>query len=353
MIQEFLNKNLITITDDVNVEKLSKASEDVVKKLNKAKPKIIPFALSALDPSVTVDNSEVTEVKDTILKHWTTFLSNVKDTPMTYIRSVMLQVLQALSDNDINNSAVIYLTGIDSLEYYNLGKQAALVKEFFEGLRTKIEADAAVRWTQQSVGSALPALDENGLATDSVDKVEIDKNLKAVKSNINKLIAESNLEIERRRVVQLRTHLLWWKEARYSPSLKMSYSQMDKKSVLPIVAAHDYSVSLPLVYPASADFFFKNTLDFIMQKENKATKIGDLIKGVRASDDVKTIVGAAPEEKEKVTLLNFVRGFVQGVYQIKSLSKLVGIDESKEILPSDFGLWILHNLQANKISSVK
>lgn len=352
MLQEFLNTNLISVNEDANFEKLKKASEEIAKRISKSRGKLISFTLAALDPSVSIDNPDVLEVKETIIKHWTTFLSNVKDTPVTYIKAVIFQALQSLS-SDINISAVIYLTGVDSIEQFNLSKQTDLLRIFFETLGNNVEAHAMQYWALPSdVRAERVLLDTTPLTAEAFDKAELDKNLKAIKGSVNKLIAESNLEVEQRRVLQLRSQLLWWKESSYSNSLKIGYDAIDK-SILPVVMAFDYSQLLPLVYPTSADYFFRNALNTAIQGDNKAVKIGDILENFKSNTNLNPIFAGYKEEKEKISLYNFLRGFAQGVYQINELGKLVGVDESKELPLTDYGLWILHNLQANKISLLK
>lgn len=59
MSQKYLNANLLNVTDDDDHRKLSKASDDLTKKLVKNKVKIALFTLIAIDPDINPENPAV------------------------------------------------------------------------------------------------------------------------------------------------------------------------------------------------------------------------------------------------------------------------------------------------------
>lgn len=89
MLQEFLNAQLLPITDEVYFGKLQKVSEALAKSLQKNKSKVLTYTLTALDPDVSVDDPNISEVKELITKNWNTFATNSNDTPVTFIRALM------------------------------------------------------------------------------------------------------------------------------------------------------------------------------------------------------------------------------------------------------------------------
>ena len=109
MLQEFLDANLLHITDEGYFEKIKKTAEEIAKKLNKSKAKVLSYTLTALDPEITADNPNVIEVKDLITKNWSTFSTNSKDTPITFIRAVMLEALETISKESAT-ACLIWLT---------------------------------------------------------------------------------------------------------------------------------------------------------------------------------------------------------------------------------------------------
>ncbi len=88
MLQEFLDANLLPITDDGYFEKVKKSADELSKKLSKSKAKVLRYTLIALDPDIEANNPDVIEVKELITKNWSTFSTNRKDTPITFVCAV-------------------------------------------------------------------------------------------------------------------------------------------------------------------------------------------------------------------------------------------------------------------------
>jgi hypothetical protein len=99
ILQEYLNLQFIPLDDDSALDKLKKASAEIAKKLQKDKTKIIPYTLVALDPQVPADDSTLVEVKETVIKQWSVFATKASDCLVTYLRAVILEALQNISDN--------------------------------------------------------------------------------------------------------------------------------------------------------------------------------------------------------------------------------------------------------------
>src|SRR5436190_3933624 len=150
MLQEFLNANLLPVTDEGYFEKLKKSSEEIAKKLNKNKSKILSYTLVALDPEIPPDNPNVIEVKDLITKNWSTFSTNSKDTPVTFIRAVILEALENVS-RETGIACLIWLTGRNIQKHFKLiGKEKELITNFLLSLGGEIENKAAESWSLPS-----------------------------------------------------------------------------------------------------------------------------------------------------------------------------------------------------------
>lgn len=147
MLQNYLNANLLLLTDDGDFKKLKKSADEIAKKLVKNKAKIVSYTLSAIDPDVSVDNTDMLEVKEIIIKNWSTFSTNAKDTPLTYIRAVILEALNSIS-NDVNHSLLIWFASRNILQYYKLiGKEKEIVLEFLAKLGDNINRKANQEWS--------------------------------------------------------------------------------------------------------------------------------------------------------------------------------------------------------------
>ena len=146
MLQNYLNANLLLLTDDGDFKKLKKSADDIAKKLVKSKSKIVSYTLTAIDPDLSVDDTDIVEVKDLIIKNWSTFATNVKDTPLTYIRAVILEALSSISDN-LNYALLIWFASRNIVKYHKLtGKEKDIILEFISKLGSKINQRANEEW---------------------------------------------------------------------------------------------------------------------------------------------------------------------------------------------------------------
>jgi len=415
MLQEFLDANLLAITDEGYFEKIKKTADELAKKLNKSKARVLNYTLSALDPDIPADNPDIIEVKDLITKNWSTFLTNSKDTPVTFIRAVMLEALQAVS-NEISNACLIWLTGRNIQQQFKLiGKEKELVQNFLLSLGRRVENAATESWTlpsetklqQLSVeikevtniildkvtlqklfvcasgphdnASQVPYENPNphwpnsgpswsyefpSRAATAVSQVvnkafkeqatAVNTNLTQIQDAINKLLSQTQSDIiERNSLLQMRTQLLWWKESCYSTSLNQSY-RGQLNGLLQILLASDYSAFVPTIYPTSADYFLKETHRALVKDENKKFKVSEILKQVELSREALKMVFLEPTiEPGRISLLNFIKGLAWNKYTSEQFKTFVGFDDTTEMTLSDFTIWLFHDLQSLKISTSK
>lgn len=415
MLQEFLDANLLPITDEGYFEKIKKTANEIAKKLTKSKAKSLCYTLTALDPDVPADNPDVVEVKELISKNWSTFSTNSKDTPVTFIRAVMLEALQAVS-NETSYACLIWLAGRNIQQHFKLiGKEKEIVTNFLLELGKSVENTAAERWTLPSEArlqklsveikeftgatidkatlqklfvwasgphddqNAVPFKDPNPHWSNSapnwsyafapkaataiaqeVNKVlkeqakEITSSQTQIQEAVNKLLSQTQSEIlERNSLLQMRTQLLWWKESCYSTSLNQSY-RGQQNGLLQILLANDYSGFVPTIYPTSADYFLRETHRVLVKDENKKIKVSEIIKQVELSRaDLKKVFTEPSTEIGRITLLNFIKGLVWNKYTAEQFKNLVGFDDTTEMTLSDFTVWLFHDMQSLKISTSK
>lgn len=411
MLQQFLNNNFIQITEDENLNKLKKACDEVIKKVGKDKSKIVSYTLKALDPEIHVQDSSILEVQEIIIKHWSTFLANAKDTAVTYIRAVMLEALESIS-KDQNLACLIWLTGRNAIKHYNLGREAEILANFMVGLGNQIEENAIENWSLPTESKAEKlAIEIKELTGATIDKSELEGHLKAaaihsglgeggenpqypshnaltwpqffatrtatgitevinkalkkqakdistnqthIQDAVNKLLNQAQTEIfQKNSLLQMRTQLLWWKEALYSSSVKRSYRELTS-GALHVVMANDYSLLVPYLYPVSVDYFLKEVHISLYQEAENTIKFSELISTIKNSaDTLKIILPESALSEERSTLLNFVKGIVWNKYSVQQAKNLVGIDEAMEITVTEFALWLFHDMQSLKITLIK
>jgi len=416
MLQEFLNNNLLPITDESHFEKLKKASDDLAKKIAKNKENILSYTLLAIDPDVPLDNPIIEEVKELITtKYWNTFSNNSKDTPVTFIRAVMLEALEIVS-KETKEACLIWLTARNIQKHFKLiDKEKVLITNFLLSLGKEIEDKAAESWSlpsdsklqkssveikeltgitidlatlQKRLTHASGPTDEAGTVpiqdpttvwpnsgaswvhqfvpkvaksiTDIINKALLEQgkvlvaNQTQILDTVNKLLIQTQSEIlERNKLLQMRTQLLWWKESCYSNSLNQSY-RGQPNGLLQILLANDYSSFVPVIYPTSADYFLKETHRILVEEENKKVKISEILKQIELSSSNLKIIFPEPKiESGRISLLSYIKGFIWNKYTTKQFRSLVGFSDTSEIALSEFVLWLFHDFQSFKISNSK
>ena len=355
----------------------------------------------ALDPEVKANNSDLNEAKKIIIKNWKTFVANSGDTPITIIRAVILEALETMS-KETDYACMIWLAGRNVIKHYKLGRESELLYTFLLNLGNKIEKEAIESWSLLSESNIeKQSVIINELTDIAVDQVTIQKYLEEASGPTNKngqpnyeipnpnwtnvgqhwsfefapraakgiaivfnnankelnkavKINQSEIEIlQKRKQSQIRTQLLWWKEACYSESLKQSYREL-KEGLLQVALANDYSLLVPFIYPTSVDYFLKETHRVLISMESKSMKISEILKLIEvATKELKTIFFEYEVEEGRLSLMNFLKGLIWNEHKITQFKNLVGISSTTEISLDEFVLWIFHDLQALKITTSK
>lgn len=358
MIQEYLNEQFIQTTEDANFEKLKKTCAAVAKNISKDKAKILAYSLIAFDPDVPVDNKEVAEIKALIIENWQTFLSNSKDTTLTIIRAVMLDALQTVS-KETNSACLIWFGSRNAFRYFKLGREQDILTTFLKEVGNRIESEVSENWDFNpdfeieipKVSAA--TIDETDLAAGITSATLKDAIGKAFKRQIAELKENQKLFANQIALMQMRTQLLWWKEASYSPSQKITYKNM-KEGQLQVLLAYDYADFIPEMYPVSVDYFLIETLKSLSASADKKTKISDFIKMVeQCNSELQNIIPDFTSDDGRISFANFIQGLVHGKYQAKQFKSLVGVADSTELTFAEITLWLFNDLHSIKLSTSK
>ena len=356
MIQEYLNEQFIQTTEDANFEKLKKTCADVAKKIGKDKAKILAYSLVVFDPQIPANNNEIVGIKNLIVENWQTFLSNSKDTTLTIIRAVMLDALQVAS-KEINSACLIWFASRNLFKHYKLGREKELLTSFLKEIGNRIEGEVVESWNfnpdyEIDIPKITAAtIDENDFAQGVTAATIKEAVGKAFKKQITELKENQKEFADQVALMQMRTQLLWWKEAAYSPLQKVTYKNM-KDGQLHVLLAYDYSDFIPEMYPTSVDYFLLETLKSLSANAEKRIKISDFLRMIELSNsELLNVISDFTSQDERISFVNFIRGLVHGKYQAKQFKNMVGVSDATELTLGEITLWLFHDLHSIKLSN--
>lgn len=156
----------------------------------------------------------------------------------------------------------------------------------------------------------------------------------------------------------LRTRLLWWKEARFSPSLRCDYGSLDLM-VRPLVMAADLHGQAPAYCPQSVDFFLADAVGQVGSSANVAQSeegytVEAYIKALaEAKLDLSKLLPKAKEHPGRVPLIDYIRRKAVDGLSPGPSSERLRLTDAVRLKPSEFAMWIFRDLQAHRLASQK
>lgn len=411
VLQKFLENNLLEVKpNDEEFEKLKAAATSLSKsELNKIK-NVVKYTLVAIDKDIAATEPLFETIKEYVQKQSMTVLSKSNDAPITTYRAVALEALYTRAINNIKYAQIIWLTASHLLPYYDLKRKQGVVKEFIVEIGNIVEKNALKEWSSVDKDIVIDTIDELTLKTVTVNSdylkncltgalgpwhgepknqyahsnnpqiwtqnfgeiagTGIKKSIDAVNANQNKNIKEISTQINSqlnkltdsiKNVVKQtigsnsnRTQLLWWKEALYSKSLKLSYRDT-KTEIQPMIMAIDLCHEIVGTYPISVDYVLRETLLKLNSTAFTDMTFESFLKAfVLASKDM-NLINSLPEittSEGRKTLLEFIIELLkEGEEHHKKLQKSTGIKLNAKVSLSDITVILFHELQVVKLVS--
>ncbi|QEM05053.1 hypothetical protein DIU31_016600 [Mucilaginibacter rubeus] len=371
MLQTFLKNNLITLTDDQQLEKLKKSSQELVKRIKKEKSRIYSFALAGIDPNIPAENNEIAEVKEIFERTWPTYAAITRDTPIPFIRAVILNALVELAA-DMAIANLIYLSTKDVVKHLTFSPvEEVTIKVFLSDIAQKITIAAYEKFRiRHAINNTListegvkrPIVDEaitkkvlEGDYGDGTLPTFIPKVVKSYTAAINKahLDTQNNLEMVSGSInaLGLKTELIWWKTTAYSPMLKSPYDVI-ASPVLEIALAADFATFVPAIFPESVDYFLSATVEEIAGNDD--VTLTSFLNSLNSNADALSgILKEQSNAEGRISLLDFVSGLVHKKYELKDLKTKVGVDEDLKLKPGSLTTWLFHDFLCNVILTSK
>ena len=151
--------------------------------------------------------------------------------------------------------------------------------------------------------------------------------------------------------LQRRTNLLWWKEALFSPTARISYRDMPPFDAAALMAFDMYR-QVPIFSPASVAAFLRETVIALPALDpDGAASIRELIEKVRDAAVLSPLrteaANLASAPTGRCSVLAMI-GYPDGMHQLddRGFRDLIGVPPGTELTLPDWSVWIFREFQA-------
>ena len=181
------------------------------------------------------------------------------------------------------------------------GIHAAAGPTYADGTQTSDEpnpdwSNAAPNWSHEFAPRAAAAISEaiSKATGEKVGSAKPEALVKTLTDAIAAYLESFALNLASiTRGVEMRSRLLWWKEALVSPSARISYRDMDPKAA-PGLMAYDYQAVLPSLAPASVTVFLTETVR-TLQPDEETSPLMEWFQALAASPHAEALRAAIRE----------------------------------------------------------
>ncbi|MGI4871723.1 MAG: GTPase-associated system all-helical protein GASH [Janthinobacterium lividum] len=199
-------------------------------------------------------------------------------------------------------------------------------------------ANSAIREVNKVIANAASIEALNGFAA------AITKQLGTVADKLERQTASHNL----------RSRLLWLKESQYSVSQRKSYRAI-VQAARPVALAYDATKEVPEVYPASVEYFLRETLLVADPQAEEGhtfeSLLADLTQDVASWQT--TLTAATPAEPGRRPLLSFIAKLGQAGNEQEEFESLTGLTLTDPVSRADFAVWLFRELEVQKLVATK
>lgn len=389
----------IRLKDDV-LEKLTQAAQDLAQTVAKDPKLMVPIALNAFLPDGSTAALDV--VRQGITQQWKAFASQVPDGGLPYLRAVsILALLEHASDDRLGSA--LYLLLADPLSRQGEAREAELRDHVLTLLLPTYQRASEAAWiavdidipaisakaptpvklsadvstaTQGAITQALTGSMgsyQNGYGpihvqpsaewATPVSKTVVEAvgtllqhlltpvttavvaPLKDM-SKFGSVIGES---LKAATLAERRMNVMWWMQARYSPSLEVPY-----RTIGPYAAAFRMAYDLDDVVPNTAPKEVQAVLVeawHMLFSEDTPEPLFGALKSVASSDrefkDAKA--SATPGHMDLIAAIHTVAASPKLTQ--RQLGAMTGVAGNTPVSGSDFALWVFRVYQARRILS--
>lgn len=150
---------------------------------------------------------------------------------------------------------------------------------------------------------------------------------------------------------RMRLDVLWWSQARYSPSQKAAYSTLSCASVA-LVAAIDLTAMVPPLAPASVTHVLGETVAACTgDKRQSVLKHLEELKESSSLIELDNILSRGDAKEVRVPLLAVAAEAANGsIVSEHDLRVRAGVEPELMLEPADFAMWLFREIQARRIA---
>lgn len=389
MIQELLEANFLKDIgdDETKLDHLNKTVQSLVAQFPKETINLIPATLTAFDPQTKANDRMLDMVEIELKKHWQLY-SNVFRTgkPIELLRAILIETLFHLAQNQDNFAAIIWYTGKSYLSSKKVGNEFKLLGEFLMKIGERIEKKITDQWyltidhqlikdriegifkTSRAISPDSTPIQESLAKIWSTDTNTINtKSFVTIASTINEQLksatnkASENLQKPINELTVLvseevfKNKLLWWKESKFSETLKSSYREIDK-IVAAVMMAYDLHLMMPTLHPQSVEYFLKESIWSLSANDEKLTVLEfaqlfkESIDKSNLTDRFPLVNIEIPEGRQSLA------GTLKIALSVNPISQAIVDDNlnnnDEQFSTADFAVWCFRDLQALKIAKI-
>ena len=367
---------------------------------------VIPATLIAIDRDIEEDDPLLALVDERLVNEWKTIRNTHVNRPRELLRSIIIHALSALGARTPTMAALIWQTAFSPIHHQQarLGKEGGFVRELLQAFHGRVEEVASARVTlaeslpkehrnKTSLSSHTQLKDDN-LVTDIGRSVgphkpdgtpykdpnphwpntgqpwsdeftprmtaalvravnlamkhiltPITTNLQSLEQRLTKYVETNQSATD----VQL--DVLWWFEAKYSPSLRRSYRDMNTE-IAAVAMAHDLSMLVPAMAPTSVTYVLGEAAAAVAHDSRRGKcSVATLLKDLCTSTSyLRELVPNVTTANGRVPLLDLVAQTVTGnPVETGDVNARTGVDPDLKLSLSDFSMWMFRDIQARRL----
>lgn len=368
-LQALLNLGLVNIgSDDSRLAKLEATGEVLVAHLLSSPALVIPATLIAIDRDIDAEDPLLTFVDERLVNEWKTIRNTHVNRPRELLRSIIIHALSDLGARTPPMAALIWHTAFSPINHQQarFGKEGDFVRQLLQNFHERVEEAAPARVClsapppkQHRNKAPLPSytqLTADNFSTDIARSVGPhdqagtpykDPNphwpnegqpwsdeftprmtavlVKAVNLAMNHIVTAvtTNLQSSEQRLTthmesrqsatDVQLDVLWWFQAKYSPSLRRSYRDMSPVAAA-VAMAHDLSMFVPAMSPTSVTYVLGEAVAAVAHDSKHAKcSVATLLDDLRTNTShLRELVPNTTTANGRVPLWNLVAQTVTG-----------------------------------------